>query len=470
MTDVIEIISSSRGGHKLSLNGYTYNIEKKNGIDFRWICDKKYSNSCSARTTTLIQDNIHVVKIRPSIHHHDPDASSKHVHNANSNVRLTARNSLENPSQIILKSIVECNVASRKMLPNKSAQKLKIRRQRSNKIAEPTCLEDINIPQNLKFVEGELFLLSEKDFGESKILLFGTRKSLELLAGSDLWMMDGTFEVVPDMMRQLFTIFGRVHGVMVPLIFCVMNKKTRSAYDEFFYELMGLFCFHGLDPRPKYILSDFEKASVASAKSFLPDTIFKGCYFHFGQIIWRRVLTLHLKPKYASDFEFATKIRMLKCLAFVPSNEISSYYEEIRPTLCEDSKKIGAWLSKNYIRGPKNNKPQYETSFWSVYELLEEFLPRTQNNVEAWHRRLQFVLHKRSGLYALISGLQKEYINMMTSVQKAEAGILTKISPAEDRRESRIRKIIEERNARTKDSFLRGLAGNHILTKINNIK
>ena len=49
--------------------------------------------------------------------------------------------------------------------------------------------------------------------------------------------------------------------------------------------------------------------------------------------------------------------------------------------------------------------------------------PRTQNSVEAWHRRLKIVVGKRhSGLYKLIEDLGKELIVTKSILGKLESG------------------------------------------------
>lgn len=225
----------------------------------------------------------------------------------------------------------------------------------------------------------------------------GTKSSLTRLSQADCWLMDGTFDIMLRIMRQLFTIHGRINTEISPLVFCLMSSKSAKAYKAFFLRLTQLSHEFNISLNPKRIIADFEKASVAAAKIHFPSSEFKGCLFHFGQIIWRRVQSNHLVKKYGQNENFNLKIRMIKSLAFVPENEILDYYSVLNNNLKtdKDAKSISDWFQKNYIGNFSENaiekivNPKYPGSYWSVAGSETLYFPRTQNNVEAWHRRLQ---------------------------------------------------------------------------------
>lgn len=101
-------------------------------------------------------------------------------------------------------------------------------------VKEPSTLDEINIPEDLKNVEGETFLLSDKSFMNERILIFGSVENLKVLGRSRVWLMDGTFKIVPTIMRQLFTIHAHINEHVVPVIYCVMSSKSKQCYDEVF--------------------------------------------------------------------------------------------------------------------------------------------------------------------------------------------------------------------------------------------
>lgn len=128
-----------------------------------------------------------------------------------------------------------------------------------------------------KHLGGALCLISE-DFRESKIIILGTRSSLKLLSESSCWLIYDTFEVVPSIMRQLFSIHGLIGNEIV--VYCLMSSKNKEADLEFFYELYRCACEFNIVLNPKRVVSDFEKASVAACRSFFPSAVYTGCLFH----------------------------------------------------------------------------------------------------------------------------------------------------------------------------------------------
>ena len=62
-----------------------------------------------------------------------------------------------------------------------------------------------------KLASGENFLLFDSDIGDdNRILIFGTDRTVSLLAQSPNWFMDGTFSVVPELFFQLYTVHALV--------------------------------------------------------------------------------------------------------------------------------------------------------------------------------------------------------------------------------------------------------------------
>lgn len=69
-------------------------------------------------------------------------------------------------------------------------------------------LDEIEIPEELKLLDGELFALVNKVLGENRNILLGTNSILKQLKEAKCWFMDGTFEIASSIMRQLYYIHG----------------------------------------------------------------------------------------------------------------------------------------------------------------------------------------------------------------------------------------------------------------------
>ena len=157
-------------------------------------------------------------------------------------------------------------------------------------------------------------------------------------------------------------------------------------------------------------------------------------------------------------------MRMLKCLAFVPAEKIPQYFHELNKTLDEDGSKISSWFRKNYIDGNNKNGPKYKPEFWSISEAIKLNMPRTQNSLEAWHRRLKVVVGRSHlGFYHMISELSKEFIYVKTKISQMRAGQVTSIKKKNLEKNKRIKRIL--RNSETLDEidFLKNIAINTML-------
>lgn len=399
--EVVIVVKSNKGNDKLCVDGYDYHYHSKiKTAEFRWSCAQRKSLMCKSVVITTKTDDGHAIKRAPTEHNHDPKAHCVAVSTANKKVKDVSSSSSLEPSQIIREAIVDCQPDQRVYLPSKRAQKIKIIRNRktTDTVAEPDNLEDVCIPEELKYLEGELFVLSEWNYNGEKNIIMGTTNSLKELGKSQCWVMDGTFYVVPKLFRQLFTIQGFIDGQSVPLIFCLMSKKSKQAYNEFFHQLFHLALDQNINLNPQRIITDFEQTISSVAQQFFPDALYKGCLFHFGQIIWRQVQKEKLAQKYGNNEMFSISIRMLKSLSFVPPENVLEYYNELNDSNNDkDFKKICAWFKQNYIRSTrKSGAPKYSPNFWCVSDGFHDNFPRTSNSIEAWHRRLKIIVAKKN--------------------------------------------------------------------------
>lgn len=100
-------------------------------------------------------------------------------------------------------------------LPERENLKSSMRRVRRRELPpNPKSLSDLEeIPERYtKTLGGESFLLydsaSDTDHeGEGRILVFSTRRNMEILAQSNTWYLDGTFKVSPNIFTQVPYIF-----------------------------------------------------------------------------------------------------------------------------------------------------------------------------------------------------------------------------------------------------------------------
>lgn len=111
---------------------------------------------------------------------------------------------------VIAKLNENLSVSVAAALPKTKSMAQTIRRVRVNKDIPPapTSLDDLVIPESLKSIKDEKFLLYDSGPGPNRILIFSTQRNLEMLRRVDVLLMDGTFDIVPPLFSQLYTVQG----------------------------------------------------------------------------------------------------------------------------------------------------------------------------------------------------------------------------------------------------------------------
>lgn len=102
--------------------------------------------------------------------------------------------------------------------------------------------------------------------------------------------MDGTFKLVPNLFAQLYTIHGFWMEKVMPLAYCLLPDKYKSTYLAVFDKLQQAAMENGMHFNPQWIMLDFEGSALIALREVFPRTELKGCYFHFTQCIFRKVL------------------------------------------------------------------------------------------------------------------------------------------------------------------------------------
>ena len=127
---------------------------------------------------------------------------------------------------------------------------------------------------------------------------------------------DGTFNSVPTMFKQLYTIHAEVDGSAFPVVFVLMEESSSEAYEFIFNALKA----NGLVF--KTFMTDFENASRRAVRNVFCDVVVKGCWFHYTQAIVRRAKKVGLETAYRTSAFVNATIRRLFCHVFVETGEV----------------------------------------------------------------------------------------------------------------------------------------------------
>ena len=116
-----------------------------------------------------------------------------------------------------------------------------------------------------------------------------------------------------------------------------------------------------------------------------------------AQSIYRKVQASGLSVRYGTDENFSLKIRHIPALAFLPPSDIPAAFDQLKDDIPAEANEIVEWFEEYYVHGKTRRTlragnvirapPLFPPDFWSVVDNIEYAFPRTQNSVEAWHRR-----------------------------------------------------------------------------------
>ncbi|XP_073400393.1 uncharacterized protein [Dendrobates tinctorius] len=322
-------VLSKRGRRKLVHENHIYLFSKRTADDVHsiWVCEKRSTRKGRVWTN---EESGEVVKV-VNLHNHAAQAARPEAIRLGNEAVTRARTTQETPQQVLTDVVsgAHSNVAA--LLPRKASLKRTIRlaRQLGNIPRLPQTLDQLVIP--LEFQEISIdgvqqqFLLHDSGNGHSRMLIFGTRDNLHLLAQSKEWFADGMHFTTPALFKQLYTIHVVHSGLVVPVVYTLLTDKSRSTYQRLLQELKNLQ--PGLQPHN--LMLDCELAAIQAFESEFPNLVKTGCSFHLKQSVWRKVQNEGLKMQYQGDHEFARWIHMIPALAFLPPQNVVQSFEEL---------------------------------------------------------------------------------------------------------------------------------------------
>jgi hypothetical protein len=407
-------------------------------------------------------------------HNHVPDAADLSARRVIQNSKDTAINTQLATNNIIAQSSIGVSQATAVHLPSTTSMARTIQRTRqatSQAPAVPLSLVELIIPDRYsKTRTGEDFLLFDSGSSVDRILIFSTRKNLQLLAQSRHWYSDGTFKVVPPLFDQLYTIHGVKYNNVIPSVFILMPNRRENTYERVFEAIKNL------EPslNPDSIMTDFEKAAINAFTSSFPSSNQRGCFFHFTQCIWRKIQTpecSEIRKKYIDDPDFALQIKMLAALAFIPPNDVIRIFDDLVESQFFDSNQqllkplidyfLDNWIGMLQTRRRRRD-PTFAIPLWNCHSSVIDGIPKTNNAVEGWHNAFSSLLSAHHPtIWKFIDGIQQEQSLNELKVNQYLAGVSPPISRRKYRNAAKkIMKIVEEYGQRDPIEYLSSIASN----------
>ncbi|XP_077148452.1 uncharacterized protein LOC143809211 [Ranitomeya variabilis] len=457
-------VLSKRGKKKLVYENHIYIFSKRTADDVHslWVCEKRLTSKGCVWTNEASGE---VVKVT-NPHNHAAQAARPEAIRLVNEVVTRARTTQETPQQILTEVIsgTHSNVVA--LLPKKLSLKrtLRLSRQLGNIPRLPQTLDQLVIPQKFKGINidgiQQQFLLYDSGSGHRRILIFGTRDNLHLLAQSKEWFADGIFSTTPSLFKQLYTIHVVHSGLVVPVVYALLTDKSRSTYQRLLQQLKNM------QPRlqPHNLMLDFELAAIQAFENEFPNLKKTSCFFHLSQSVWRKVQNEGLKVQYQGNHEFAHWIRMIPALSFLPiQNDVPSFEELVEnPDFPQEAIPIANYFEDTFIGQMTHRRrqvPLFPVQLWNMYERTLNDQQRT-NNVEGWHRSFQETCGTLfPNTYRFINCLKhQQELHSLEIIQIIAGNPTTAINKKIAAISARVKRIMQDFNNRTLIDYLRGIA------------
>jgi hypothetical protein len=196
------------------------------------------------------------------------------------------------------------------------------------------------------FNSGTNFLL-HAEFTEDLLIILGDYSYISKFIHEEqfLLVMDGTFKSSSTSFYQVYIIHGSLQGQSFPLLYCSMNDKTERLYKKTFSIIKNYFENRNCFFNPTKIQIDFEVAAFNAVEFVWPNTFIVGCYFHFGQSIWRRIQNTGLCRKFNEDQTFSTFVELCSSLLLVQIEDVFSAWNYNKRTYSLQNVETDSFLS-----------------------------------------------------------------------------------------------------------------------------
>ncbi|QQP52192.1 Uncharacterized protein FKW44_004253 [Caligus rogercresseyi] len=399
----MEIIKTQKDSKKLLHDGYAYLLEKEKCDRTYWKCDKR--GICKGRAI-VYEEKINITQN----HSHPPDQKENEAKKIISDIKIMSSSTSSSTSNIINECISKSNIDICTKLPKQDSLKQTVRRTRASILRA----EDYN-----KTIKGEKFLMLEKE----DIMIYSTETNFNTLRKYKRWFCDGTFDSAPTG-KQLYTIHSLV-GInkTLPLVYCITNNRNEETYSIIFNFIKNK------EIVPISITIDFERAAINEIKNVFPEAKIYGCFFHFGQCLWRKLQGLGLQNWYKNENNQHI-IKKFQALAFLPPDTVHDVFNQLINSINDETDEIlsdflqyfeTTWLG--IVQRGRRRRPTFDIDLWNVFERMERNLPRTNNSVEGWHNafhmRLQ-ICHPT--LQKLLQKIRLEQAATELSIRQIETG------------------------------------------------
>ncbi|CAI6368186.1 unnamed protein product [Macrosiphum euphorbiae] len=120
-------------------------------------------------------------------------------------------------------------------------------------------------------------------------MIFACTTLIQLVERNNVEEMhiDATFKIVPSNMgRQMLSIHCMIGNHSIPIVYCLMEAKSRNAYNCVF-DFLKLNLLANINPN--IIITDYETALRDTLAFYFPNSRAVGCWFHHNNAVWKNM-------------------------------------------------------------------------------------------------------------------------------------------------------------------------------------
>lgn len=134
------------------------------------------------------------------------------------------------------------------------------------------------------------FLLFDTNDSD-RVICYASEAGLNILRNCPGWHCDATFATAPAIYYQVLSIHAFIKNRTLPVVFIYMKNKDMICYKKVL-ELFKNTCHekYRIVFNPASVMCDFEQALFKAFLFHFPKINISGCYFHFVQCIWKKVI------------------------------------------------------------------------------------------------------------------------------------------------------------------------------------
>jgi hypothetical protein len=120
----------------------------------------------------------------------------------------------------------------------------------------------------------------------------------------------------------------------------------------------------------KYNVTDLERALINALRRSLPEAECHGCLFHLSQAAWKRIGYLGEVKFYKENVLYKKAIKMMLCLALVPTQDVLAFYDDIKEFIIKNNLQIvdnfNSYFEKNYLGISESNDAQVSDTIYHI--------------------------------------------------------------------------------------------------------